>query len=323
MLYDVVNGKSVNFLDINLNLETKKIKPYLKPNNIPLYVHNQSNHPPSIKKNIPLSVEKRLSKVSSDENVFLEAIPPYQKALNESGYDHILSFNPPKEKAKRTRSRKIRYFNPPYFSNVKTNVGAKFLSLIDKCFPKGHVLHKIFNRKTVKISYKCMPNMKCVIAGHNSKILKTNQKDNTTPPCSHRGGNICPLDGKCKTSNVVYKATVTSGTNIETYTGISEPPFRVRHENHKSDFRHSKNRGKTTLASHIWSLKDQNQDFNVNFEILKRARSFNPINRKCLLCTNEKYFILFNPEGATLNSRSEFFTSCRHKVNKLLSVQKT
>ena len=45
VLYDVVNGKSVNFLDINFNLETKNFKPYMKQNYSPLYVHNKSNHP--------------------------------------------------------------------------------------------------------------------------------------------------------------------------------------------------------------------------------------------------------------------------------------
>ena len=323
LLFDVVNGTSVNFLDINLNLKTRKFKPYMKPNNIPLYVHKNSNHPPGIKKNIPLSVENRLSKISSDENVFSEAATPYQKALNDSGYDHVLKFNPPQPKAKRNRSRKVRYFNPPYSSSVKTNVGAKFLGIIDKCFPKGHVLNKIFNRNTVKISYKCMPNMKCVISKHNAKILKVNQKNNNPPPCRHRGGNVCPLDGKCKTESLVYKATVICDNSIETYTGLSEPSFRVRYANHQSDFRHPENRGKTTLAGHVWNLKDQNKDPTVNFEILKKARSFNPVNRKCMLCLYEKYFILFNPDGATLNSRSEFFSSCRHKVNKLLSNQKT
>ena len=47
------NVKSVNFLDVNLNLETNTYKPYMKPNDSPVYVHAQSNHPPSILQNIP------------------------------------------------------------------------------------------------------------------------------------------------------------------------------------------------------------------------------------------------------------------------------
>ena len=73
---------------------------------------------------------------------------------------------------KKYRSRKITYFNPPFSLNVSTNIGGKFLRLIDEHFPKGHQLRKILNRNTIKISYKCMPNLKSQISKHNFKILK-------------------------------------------------------------------------------------------------------------------------------------------------------
>ena len=253
------------------------------------------------KKNIPLSVEKRLSKISSDVNIFNEACPPYQKAQSEAGYDHILEFNPPVTTRRKNRSRRQKFFNPPFSSSVKTNIGAKFLKLIDQCFPKTHALHKILNRNTVKISYKCMPNMKCIIARQNSKILKGPEANSEPPPpCSHREGTTCPLGGACKTPSLVYKATVTSGSQLETYTGLTEPPFQKRWHNHQTDFRHQKNRSNTALASHIWSLKDQSIDYSLNFEILKKTRAFNQINGICMLCLYKKYFILFNPTGSTL-----------------------
>ena len=64
------NLKTVNFLDINLNLETELYKPYMKANNTPTYVHKESNHPEAILKNIPQSVNRRLSSISSNEQVF-------------------------------------------------------------------------------------------------------------------------------------------------------------------------------------------------------------------------------------------------------------
>jgi hypothetical protein len=73
---------------------------------------------------------------------------------------------------KRNRGRRITWFNPPYSVNVSTNIGAKFLRIIDTCFPPAHILHKIINRNTIKVSYRCMPNMKEVIGRHNSKIAK-------------------------------------------------------------------------------------------------------------------------------------------------------
>ena len=79
------NMKSVNFLDVNLNLENGTYKPFMKPNDKPTYVHAQSNHQPSILRNIPKSVNRRLSSISSNETIFNEACKPYQEALDSSG----------------------------------------------------------------------------------------------------------------------------------------------------------------------------------------------------------------------------------------------
>ena len=43
-------------------------------------------------------------------------------------------------------------------SAVMRNVGYRFLTLVDKHFPKENKLRKIFNRNTIKISYSCMNN---------------------------------------------------------------------------------------------------------------------------------------------------------------------
>ena len=43
--------------------------------------------------------------------------------------------------------------------------------MLDRSFPPDNPLSKLFNRHTVKVSYKCMPNMATSIARHNSKVL--------------------------------------------------------------------------------------------------------------------------------------------------------
>ncbi len=177
------NKKTVNFLDVTLDLTSGNYKPYMKPNNKLLYVHRQSNHPPALLKNIPHNINKRLNNISSCKEVFDEAIPPYQKALQESGYDYKLTFNPEvnqKNKRRKNRKRNITWYNPPWNSNVKTCIGKKFLAIIDKCFPPNHRLNKIFNRHTLKLSYSCMPNMKTIISSHNKKLLS--QKTQTPAP---------------------------------------------------------------------------------------------------------------------------------------------
>ena len=70
------NKKVINFLDITLDLQSGIYKPYMKPNNTIQYVHALSNHPPNILKNIPDSVNKRLSLNSANETIFNEAAPP-------------------------------------------------------------------------------------------------------------------------------------------------------------------------------------------------------------------------------------------------------
>ena len=137
-------------------------------------MHSKSNHPPSIIRNIPESVNRKLSEISSDEAVFNEAVTPYQEALYKSGYTYKLEFKPPQRAPPQRQhlSRKIIWFNPPYNKNVKRNIGREFLRLIDKCFPGGHKLRKIFNRNTLKLSYSCMPNLQQIINGRNKTVVK-------------------------------------------------------------------------------------------------------------------------------------------------------
>ena len=323
-----VNHKIVNFLDITLDLDSGLFKPFSKPNNTILYVNKHSNHPPSITKNLPASVNKRLSSISANEGIFREAIPPYQKALNESGYSFDLKFEPDATSGpkKRTRGRKITWFNPPFSANVSTNIGARFLSIIDTCFPPTNELHKIINRNTIKISYRCMPNMRKVLSKQNSKIAKQKSVPAPVPGCNCQGGpQTCPLNGACLTDELVYKASVTRlDTNqVETYTGLTGGTFKDRYNQHMHDFRHEKNKSKTTLSKFIWKLKSENVPYEIAWQSVARARVFNPVTKKCQLCLREKYHIMFNPESATLNRRDELFNTCRHRLKLLLGKVKT
>ena len=69
------NLKIVDHLDVTLNLADGLYKPFHKPNSEINYIYRESNHPPTIIKQLPLSVE--LSKLSSDENVFIQAASVY------------------------------------------------------------------------------------------------------------------------------------------------------------------------------------------------------------------------------------------------------
>ena len=62
-------GLSINFLDVTLGTDGS-YKPYRKPNGITKYVNKASNHSPSILKNIPVSIAKRLNTISSSRDEF-------------------------------------------------------------------------------------------------------------------------------------------------------------------------------------------------------------------------------------------------------------
>ena len=80
-----VNHKIVNFLDVTFDLNSGTYKPYMKPNNPPLYSNKGSNHPPSIIKNLPAAVNLRLSSISSNEGVFKDTVPHIRKPWMKVG----------------------------------------------------------------------------------------------------------------------------------------------------------------------------------------------------------------------------------------------
>ena len=82
------NKQRVEFLDIYLDLELEEYGPFIKPNDTPLYVNINSNHPPKILENIPKGVNKRLSSISATKDIFDKAAPIYQAALREAGYSY-------------------------------------------------------------------------------------------------------------------------------------------------------------------------------------------------------------------------------------------
>ena len=131
---------------------------------------------------------------------------------------------------------------------MKTNLGKKFLGIIDKCSPPIHPLHKIFNRHTLKLSYSCMLNMKTIISTHNKKILLQGtatlgptQQERT---CNCRKKPECLLESKCLQANVVYQVSVTTEVTNESYVGLATN-LKDRYRNHTTSLRHANRRNET------------------------------------------------------------------------------
>ena len=204
---------------------------------------------------IKYSIEAKLSKLPSNEKVFNESVLIYQEVLDKSGYKHQLPFQ--KTSTNYTQRRRIKknilWFNPQFSEYAVTKIGKTFLRLIDKHFPPHYKLHKFFNQKNVKISYSCMPNAKSIINKHNKTVLDppTNNSERT---CNCINSEKCPLQQKCLTSNIMYKATITSNQDNyhhKIYYGITETKFKQRYANHIKSFRHEKHQSDTELSNEL------------------------------------------------------------------------
>ena len=63
--------KSSRLSDVTFNLKDGTYKPYHKPDNKITYINVQSNHPPNIIKQLPKTIEQRLSNNSSNKSTKL------------------------------------------------------------------------------------------------------------------------------------------------------------------------------------------------------------------------------------------------------------
>ena len=311
-------AKQVNFLDVTLNLVSESYGPYRKPNDTPLYVNTMSSHPPTVLKQIPRGINKRLSNISSNQEVFDDAKSVYQKALDDAGHNFELYKEPePNVQTRRKQKRQIIYFNPPWNSALVTNIGKLFLKAVKDHFPPGHPLRPVMNRNTLKISYSTTRNMKAVFDAHNKKLLKQHTQEESRKSCSCQKKPECPLKGECLQENVVYQATVNNGNEQRKYVG-STVLFKTRYYAHSRSFVKEDKRHDTTLSEYIWD-RGLGPQPNVKWEILSSAPAYNKGQKDCQLCLEEKYYILLaQKDRASLNKRTEMMAKCRHKNSFLL-----
>ena len=320
------NAKIANFLDVTLDLTKEIHKPYRKPNDHPLYINVNSNHPPSVTKQIPLGINKRLASISSNADEFYKAAPDYQKALDESGYKHKLRMPEPDNPAPSSangnvssrKKRDILYYTPPFNRALKTKLGRIFLNLVRKHFPAHHKLHPILNKNTLKLAYSCTANIKKIIQSHNKKVLNKDKKSSKEKACTCQVSKRenCPLRGKCNQKNVVYKAT-TPEPDPHFYIGVTED-FKPRWQVHKQTFKNSELKKATALSAFVWE-KGLNPEPNLEWQVFDRAPSYQPGQKACQLCLTEKLHILKQAKKKNcLNQRCEVVQICRHKASHRL-----
>ena len=84
--------------------------------------------------------------------------------------------------------------------------------------------------------------MKKIFNTQNKKIINP-QKDNITRICNCMRKHQCPLNEKCLTNNVLYKASITpneENSKTKIYYGVNETAFKLRYANQKKTFNNIK-----------------------------------------------------------------------------------
>ena len=166
----------------------------------------------------------------------------YRSALKASGYNLEILYT-----EKTVAKKRCQRFNPPRYDEVSTNVAKKFPAMIEWHFLKGSAFGKHFNRNTVKFSYSSMPNMARIISGHN-KMVTGSSTHMETKGCNYRS-QPCPLKGKCKTTNLVYRSTVEAAGTTKQYLWLTSNTWKERFTGHKASFTRRKLAQKPTLSS--------------------------------------------------------------------------
>ena len=132
-----------------------------------------------------------------------------------------------------------------------------------------------------------MKNMKNLIKQHNTRVLK-NQQHSEKRSCSCRINGNHPLDEKGLHKCIVYQANVVTNNECEEYFGTAEGEFKLRYNNHTISFRHKKRVNDTELSKYLRKLKEENADYNLQWNIEAYASLYKCGTRKCDLCLTEK-----------------------------------
>ena len=94
---------------------------------------------------------------------------------------------------------------------------------------------------------------------------------------------------------------------------MTESTFKSRFRNHKQSFNNKQYSSSTALSKYIWELKESNDEYSINWSIIKRVNAYKAGAKHCNLCLAEKICILNSNKSIILNKRSELLAKCRHE----------
>ena len=133
------------------------------------------------------------------------------------------------------------------------------------------------------MSFCCTQNLGNIIKSHNKKLISSNNQ--ITLPCNCRRKKECPLEGKCRANDVVYKC-IASATDFpnKVYLGTAQGEFKKRFYSHNMSFKNESNKNDTILSKYIWDLKlvtQHNVTPTLKWHIVKSVAPYWNITKTC------------------------------------------
>lgn len=135
-----------------------------------------------------------------------------------------------------------------------------FFNLTHKHFSYSPTLNEIFN-KNVKVSYSYAKNIDQYISQHNCSILNKdlNNLQNSNIPatneCNCQKNKPYPLNGRCMTKSLVYKAEIKYDDEVKFYVCSRENRWNSYFYHHQITLGKIKYRNSTALSKFFWKVK--------------------------------------------------------------------
>ena len=170
-----------------------------------------------------------------------------------------------KVRKKRYCKRNIIWCSSPFSKNGSTEISKYFLNIRFKYFSWNHLLHKIFNRISVKISYGWWPKR---WKNYNRNIVGSKPSMNTST-CNCRNKEACPLNRQCQIGKVIYKVIFPSHrTNYKKkkYFGIAVESFKARPYNRNLSFRDKFSKSDADFSKELLQTKKKSYTLEITLE---------------------------------------------------------
>ena len=137
--------------------------------------------------------------------------------------------------------------------------------------------------------------------------------------CNCRGAkddtSICPLNGNCLESNIIYRADIKSNGEERTYLGSTGNSFKTRYALHKASLKNEAHKNPTTLSSYFWEQCKNGNQPQIKWNIVKKVRGHYNQKHGCPLCNRERLEIARANKAKLLNKRNELRANCPHNRN--------